>query len=239
MNDTSLPRSATIRIAVCDDVPEDLERLGSMVEELTADREVRVHRHASAQSLLDAGPYDLIFLDIVMEGIDGMEAARALRKRSERCLIVFVSGSREYLVAGYEVEAFRYLLKPFDKEELVRILEQALSRLEDSGLTVRDRDTLRRVPQTQICYIEAQRRISVIHLIDGTELSVHEGISQLEKRLSGDLFVRCQKSFIVNLNQVRALRRYEIELGSGSRIPVGRKLWPIVKERLVHHLSIA
>ncbi len=123
-------------IAVCDDEPLECCRLSTMIRELLEERELSysLRRFQSGRELLDAAEkFDLIFLDILMDGIDGMETARGLLERESESLLVFVSSSRDYVFEAYDVEAFQYLLKPVEAEKLKQVLLRALLKLKKIG----------------------------------------------------------------------------------------------------------
>ena len=114
-----------MRVAVVDDLRMDAENLRGML-----DRRLRsgtfIDLYASGEAFLASqSRYDLIFLDIVMEGMDGIETARQLRARDMDCLIVFLTSSREYVWEAFPMHAFDYLVKPVEQERLDRVLEEA------------------------------------------------------------------------------------------------------------------
>lgn len=230
---------ASLTAAICDDDPDDRGRLQQEISLLAGSRPLRFAEFADGKSLLDsAESFDIIFLDILMEGKNGLEIARAIRKQSNPAMIIFVTQSREHLVAGYEVEAFRYLLKPYTQSDLAAVLEKAFARLDKRGFVVRSGGSVYRIPFEHISYIEAQGRRCLLILTDGSQLSIGEGISQVEKQINPELLIRCQKSFIVNLGQIASLRRYEATLRSGAVIPIGRRLWSEVQDRFISFLAL-
>lgn len=234
---TGFPESLTV--AICDDDAGDRERLRQEIVQLVPSRRLQFAEYADGPALLAAAEsFDLVFLDIIMDRKDGLETAREMRRRNDRSLIVFVTSSRKHLVSGYEVEAFRYLLKPYSTAELAAILEKALARLDARGLVVRAGSTIHRIPFADIRYIEAQGRRCTLFLTNGSKLSVGEGISQLERQLNQEILMRCQKSFIVNLGEIASICRYEATLKNGVVIPIGRRLWPAVQDRFISYLSL-
>lgn len=227
------------RIAICDDDANDRNRLRQEISSLAAMRPLQFAEFADGCSLLNSEEsFDLIFLDIIMDGRNGIETARKMRRRNCHALIIFVTNSHEHLMSGYEVEAFRYLLKPYAASELRDILEKAFERLDKRGLVVRGAGSIWRLPFEQIRYMEAQGRRCRIFLTDGSELTVSQGISQMEKQVNQALLMRCQKSFIVNLEQIVRIRRYEAVLQDGTVIPIGRRLWSAVQDRFLSYLSL-
>lgn len=228
-----------IRIAVCDDVETDRSRLADAIIRLTGHQNVRIRQFASGEELLTCPEsWHIIFLDILMDGVDGMETARRLRERDGSPILIFVSSSPDFLAKGYEVEAFRYLLKPYRTADIAAVLDKAFARVTRRGLVFQAGGSVHRIPYADIAYIEARGRSCELHLTDGCTTTINEGITALEKRVMPESILRCQKSFLVNVAEIRRIRRYEVEMRDGSVVPIGRKWWPQVRTRLVEYCSL-
>ena len=114
-----------MRVAVVDDLRMDAENLRGMLDRRLPSGTF-IDLYASGEAFLASqSRYDLIFLDIVMEGMDGIETARQFRARDMDCLIVFLTSSREYVWEAFPMHAFDYLVKPVEQERLDRVLEEA------------------------------------------------------------------------------------------------------------------
>ena len=123
-----------MRIAVCDDERKAAEDLIARIKKI--DRECRVFCYTEGISLLHDGCFDLVFLDIGMEPMNGMEAAKRLREMNQKVLIVFITALKEYVFDSFEVGAFWYLLKPVSQDKLKDVLYRARKQWEqqnDSG----------------------------------------------------------------------------------------------------------
>jgi DNA-binding LytR/AlgR family response regulator len=230
------------RIAVCDDEKVHRDHLMRAVRGAWEDSEKQceILGFSTGKELLEAAEqscFDLIFLDILMDGMDGMQAAQKLRADGLRTRIVFVTSSPDFVFRGYEVEALRYLMKPFREEQIREVLRACRKdAAQPKELLVRAGAAIHKIPFRDIYYVEAQRKSSAVVLKDRTLLSAH-GISDMEKELPEDLFFRCQKSFIVNLRQVASICRYEATLKNGAAVPVSRAKWAEMKERLIGYLA--
>ena len=230
------------RIAVCDDEKVHREQLEHILRSQWEDpgRQCAVFGYSTGEQLIEAAAqtvFDLVFLDILMEGTDGMQAARKLRADGVRTRIVFVTSSPNFVFEGYEVEALRYLMKPFREEqirEVLRVCRENAAQPEE--LLVRAGAVIHKIQFRDICYVEAQGKSSVIVLGDRRIPSVR-GITEMENELPDNLFFRCQKSFIVNLRQIASICRYETTLKNGAVVPVGRAKWTEMKDRLIGYLA--
>ena len=120
-----------MRIAICDDEKTFISDFTAMISNLYKSLDMIVDQFLSGKALLDSfltQPYDLVFLDIEMPGIDGISLARQLRQQNEDVSIVFVTGHEEYAIKRYGLNALRYLLKPVSEEEVHVILEYVLKK---------------------------------------------------------------------------------------------------------------
>lgn len=217
-----------LRFAVCDDEPYLLDWLCAQVGDCLEDlgrRDFRLARFSGGQALLDAGEdFDLVFLDIQMDPPDGLETARALCRRGDECLVVFLTVLRERVFDAFEVRAFDYLVKPPDPARLRRTLERALGDIEGrrARTLLIQRGTAREVvPLDEIAYCEVMGRKIYLHRADGGVLDYYDKLADLERRLGGGFF-RCHRSYLVNLDRVRGCGGGQVRLSGGEMVPVSR-----------------
>lgn len=217
-----------LHFAVCDDEPYMLDRLSAQISEGLAEldcRDVRLARFSGGQALLEAGErFDLVFLDVQMDPPDGLETARALRRRGDGCLVVFLTVLRERVFDAFEVRAFDYLVKPASPDRLRRTLERALEDLDRrrARTLLVQRGTAREVvPLDEIVYCEVMGRKVYLHREDGGVLDYYDKLADLERRLGGGFF-RCHRSYLVNLDHVRGCGGGQVRLSGGEAVPVSR-----------------
>lgn len=217
-----------LRIAVCDDESHMLDDLSARISDCLdalGCREFRLARFSSGGALLEAGEdFDLIFLDIQMPPPDGLETAKALRRRGDGCLVVFLTVLRERVFDAFEVEAFDYLVKPLDPARLRRTLErvlEALDRRRARTLLVQRGTAREVVPLDEIVYCEVLGRKIYLHRQDGGVLDYYDKLADLERRL-GSGFFRCHRSYLVNLDHVRGCGGGQVRLSGGGAVPVSR-----------------
>ena len=166
------------------------------------------------------GRWDLIFLDIFMPLIDGVEAARRLRKVDGKCEIVFATTSREHGMEGYELHAMDYLTKPIAQQDVDEVMDWYLrERAEQRGeLHLRTQEGEEIVRTLDIRYIETRGHTCVIHM-PNQHLTVRRSIDELSAGLD-DSFFRCHKSFLVNFAHVTEIDRNMFLLDSGDSVPI-------------------
>lgn len=219
-----------LRIAVCDDEQAECELLEKYIREWAAFRayQVAVLCYSGGESLLQAffqKSFDLVLLDIQMQGTDGMCAARKIRAADFDTGIFFVTGYEDYLAEGYEVEAFRYLLKPLRREKLWEALDLFLVRRRRGQRywTVETPEGQKRVALAEIRYLESFGHTCLLYTPEAC-FQVKKGISEIEKELEilGLSVFRTHRSYLVNLAQVTAVGRDRAALAGGSFVPVSR-----------------
>ena len=213
-----------------------------------------------AQALLDSIEYDVVFLDVRMPGMGGLELARALRGRPRSPAVIFTTAYPEHAVTAFELEAVDYLVKPFDGERLHRALERALgnrpaepARDETLGdardaatpttgrepaaarIPVHKGDRVILVDERQVLFAHARRGYAELRTADATLLASFT-LQDLERRLSRD-FCRTHRSYLVNLRHVREVLpsvggALELVMADRSRVPVSRRQAADVRRRL-------
>ena len=115
-----------MRIAICDDEKIIRELIGNKVKEQYPDSEI-VFYQSGEELLLSDKHVDILFLDIQMSGIDGMETARELRKKDKNVILIFVTAVEEYVFHAFDVKAFHYIVKPIDHKKFSMILQKAVN----------------------------------------------------------------------------------------------------------------
>ena len=217
-----------IHFAICDDEPAQARLLSQLVSGWCAGQgeACQITCYPSAEALLfaweDEPSADILLLDILMGQMNGMELARRLRQRRERLQILFITGTPDFVFAGYGVEAVSYLMKPVKEEELFRCLALAQSRLarQEPEVLVEAGDVCRRVPLAEISYLESFGHTTVLHTTRG-DLESRKGIQAWEDALVGGGFFRLHRSYLICLDHVAAITKTAVEMDSGIRLPIG------------------
>lgn len=227
-----------ISVMICDDLEEERAALARMVRQYCqrCALELRLDVASSGEELLDRwtlGQWDLVFLDIFMDGMTGVETARSLRQRGEECAMVFATTSQEHGMEGFDLQVMDYLLKPFDQGQLERTMDwfvqQTADRLrllrvdmEGEELTIRVGD---------IDYVEMYRHTAAIHA-GGRVYGLRRTMDALEDELKDSRFFRCHRSYLVNLDRVQALQQRDFVMENGQRVPISLKSFGEARRRL-------
>lgn len=180
---------------------------------------------SGGRSLLESGcAFDVIFLDIQMDGPDGMETARALRQRGNRSLLIFVTVLKECVFDAFETEAYDYLVKPLDGGRFKRTMDRVIRSLEqrrEKSMVVRRGTLCEVILLGEIVYCEVQGRKIYVHRSGGKITDYYDRLEDLERRVDGRFF-RCHRSYLVNLAYVRGCSAGQVLLSQGGKIPVSR-----------------
>lgn len=195
---------------------------------------------ASAGALLHAiqtgGAFQILLLDVMMEGMDGMELAAALRAGQEEAAIVFISSNREMALRGYEVAA-RYLAKPLDAEKLREaLLHCCAAYLQPREIVLPTSEGQSKVNVRAIVYVEPWDRGVRLHFAH-KKVEVRMSISQVAALLPEHQFAYCHRTLLVNLAYVRHLRYCELELKSGERLPISKYRLAQFKSEFMKYLK--
>ena len=218
-----------LHIAVVDDQKSDRTVLENGLREFFADfPDVHpvIECYCRAESLLlkfTESRYQLVFLDICMDSMNGIELAKRLREEDSKLLIVFLTSSREYAFDAFPVHPFDYLMKPCSTENLSRVLSEAMRVLRsgDPEITVRVSRAVYQVPLRKISSVESQGHIVEIHLTTGEILRSIMTFSEVSKCLADDKrFLLCNRGLLVNMDRVLSLNGETLKMKDGTVYPL-------------------
>jgi len=225
-----------LRIAVCDDDAVELERASALLESYLEGRpqlSAHLSRFKDGWSLLDAlehgDTFDLYLLDVLMQGLNGIEVGKTIRQMGRDGAIVYLTASPDYAVDSYLTQAFYYLLKPVNREQFFEVLDRAVAALQErknQATIVNTPSGLRSIPLNDILYIERVDRFMRYYLTNGETVdsrtlrgSFREGLTAL---LTDGRFHLCGASFALGLHHITSVERNQAVLDSGGRVPVSR-----------------
>lgn len=230
-----------MNIAICDDDLAQTNYLSSLVRSWAdnANTPVTIEQFASAEAFQFAwsgdGRFDCLLLDVQMPGQNGLDLAKAIRRKDDRLVIIFISGYTEYLPEGYEVSALHYLIKPIKDDKLFECLDKACKRLqaETPVLLVDCGGESVRIRQDEILYLEAFAHTVMINTTD-RRYEVRVSLGGLAKSMDSALFFQPHRSYYVGLKYVRQIGKAELILDNGTKIPVSRRLYNEVNRQFIN-----
>lgn len=213
-------------IAICDDENVICHQIEQLIKEQKTDCDIR--KFLSGEELLrEENGFDLIFLDIQMEGINGIETARRLQKKQGEAILIFVTGLKEYVFEAFDVSAFHYLLKPIDAEKFEEVFARAWKeaekrkRNETGFLLIRTRNRTFPLPKDSILYVESRGKKAEIHTARET-ISMYASLSGLQAEL-GEEFYRSHRGYLVNMAYVSEYYHDSILLANGESIYLAKE----------------
>ena len=235
-----------MRIAICEDNREHAEILAGMVNHWAKkeDMQVSIGYYQSAEQFLfcmkDEPPYDLAFLDIQMSKINGLQLARMIREEDRLIFLVFTTALKKYAPKGYEVSAFRYLIKPLQEDEVFQALSAASQMLEvrkKEAIIVTQSDKSRRVFMDDIYYIEVDNHHIILHLRDET-IRFKAKLKELETQFKEPQFCKCHRSYIVNMKYAGRISREGVEIDGKKTLPISKSRWEALNHCYMEYYMI-
>ena len=214
-----------MQIAICDDEKNIRELISEKVLKQFPEAEVDFYSSGD-ELLLSDKPIDILFLDIQMSGRNGMEAARELRKKDKKIIIVFVTAAEEYVFQAFDVGAFHYIVKPIDDEKFTDVLCRAVDELntqemqiqtpEERHLMINNGGVHIKVTIDDIVYAEVFNRKVVVHKLNET-IEYYGKMSDLEA-VAGENFFRTHRAYLINFKYVEKYDASTIYLEKGTAI---------------------
>ena len=229
-------------IAICDDNPIALQKIKDIVDEFILyhkqTHSITVRSFSNGEDLQRHiqryGVFDLLILDIVMPGINGIDLAKYLRSKNDNCRIIFLTNSPEFAIDSYKVSAFYYLLKSDARTELKLLLQKALDEINEENcgsVVVKEKGRLIKVPIHSIHYLECINHTVYFHLHKNEVISCYSALSDFSDALAiNQRFVKCHKSFIVNLNYVMSITNKDFIMDDNTPIPISRQAYKQIKD---------
>ena len=168
--------------------------------------------------------YDILFLDIRFNNCDiGIDVAKKLRKAGNTSLIILLTSLHSKAIEGYEIGAYRYIVKPIIKEKMYAVLDEAISSIRSNYrvILVKDMYNTVVVKIQQILYIYSNARKRCLVTLDG-EIETWEQLKSIYEKLPQEQFAYAQKGFVVNYKMIKKLNKTGVELVNGENVPISR-----------------
>ena len=229
-----------MRIAVCDD--EELFRIEfkSVLDKVLINAEYDIDTFSGGSSLYEAflkNPFDLVFLDIEMPGIDGITLAKRLRAVYENVQIVFLTSHIEYALEGYEVNALRYLVKPVDMNKLSEVLKYIQDKKNNSRqIMIKQEGEDIVIDISDIIYMESMDK-NVRIVTSKSEYITRYNISDYEEELKNSGFLRIHRGYLISLSKVKKIVKNDVVMDGDISLPVSRSNVKALKDALYAYVE--
>ena len=231
-----------IYIAICDDDALDIQSLEKHLAKLSEyDLSAKILTYQDPTELVEdirrGYRFNLIFMDMHMKPINGIDASMKIRQYDQAVPLVIVTATSEFAVDGYKVEALRYLIKPIKEEELLKVVVPILQKnkfLNQQFFTFQGAEGLTRLPVGDIYYFQSDLRDIKVVSTEGASIFTGK-ISEIADNMDKFDFVRTHKSYVVNLHKIETLNAQELTLSNGEHLPVSKHRY---KDIMLRYLDI-
>lgn len=229
-----------IRAAFCDDDINALNELGVLLDQYCRERSREIARTAFSSPVellaeIERGArFDILFLDVLMPGHNGIETAAEIRDYDANVKIVFLTASPEFAVQSYAVRAYFYQLKPLRAENFFQVMDRALEECrqeQESSLILRCGGALTRIELGRLEFCEVFHRTLLFHLSSGKVLESTGSLDELDRQLAScGRFLRVHRSYMINLDYVRNISSQAVTMTSLTEIPIPRRKYNEIKD---------
>lgn len=230
-----------LHIAICDDEKEFVTHLTRLLEQYSAEsgEEIKVTAYYDGLDLIEKydATIDLIFLDIQMRLVNGLEAAKRIRQMDENVGLIFLTTLTQYGLEGYKYQATNYIIKPIKYIRLKAEMNQWLKRYKKNdspSLVISNSSGKYKVFLKSLRYVETFDRNLLLHT-EQENIVCYKNMKEMERELNDKGFARCHTSYIVNLSYVKGIHKLELELISGEKLPISQPRRKEFTERLTEY----
>lgn len=216
----------TLKIAICEDELFMRELLSKQVTDFMSNKEINfsIDLFATATEFYKSvSDYDLILMDYALPDGTGMEIAKKIRLTNKKATIVFITAYSEYVFESFEVDTFRYLLKPVNQEELNKMLNDYINNFEQFSrieIPLTSGTVFVNIPE--IMYIESNGRYSTVRLNSTTYIST-KPLSSFQAEINSYRFFRTHRTFLVNMKYIAEIDGHIITLTNGEKVEISRR----------------
>jgi DNA-binding LytR/AlgR family response regulator len=212
-----------MHLALCDDSKSDRQDFKEKLH-VCLDGNHKISEYSCAEALIadvqeEYENFDIIFLDILMDGMNGLDAAKRLRQMGCRSKIIFVSYSDEFALESYEVASSGYLLKPVRQDKLKMFLDRIIQNEKRSRIELRHKGNYTYLYTDEILWAESQNNQVLIYLKNAQVYTQRKKLDEIEEMIHDENFLRCHQSYLINMNYVKQINDC-FEMSDGAQIPI-------------------
>ena len=241
----------SMRIAIIEDEQLHKDLLEAFIKKWAENnknisKETVIKNYENAEQFLfnydDEAPFDILFIDIQMSGMNGMDMAKRVREKDRAVSLVFTTGITDYIQEGYDVEAMHYLIKPLREEKVYECLEKAASRKKtEKYIIVHTEEDILKLNTEAVNYVEAREHRCIVAMDkklsknNNNMINIRESLSEMEKLLDEVDFVKCHRSYICRIGSIYRIEKTDVYFDDGSSIPVSRRMYDNVNKAFIKY----
>ncbi len=211
-----------VDIAIVENDLNDTSNLKKEVEnyfEMIDSIDFKIHTFSNPLTFLDMEKkeYDIIFLDILMPKMNGMDLAHEIRKRNDKSILIFVTNLTSYAISGYEVGVLDYFVKPVNRQHFLKTMDKAMRELrnnEKKFITLKNKTTVKIVSIKDILYFEADSHLITYNFVNDESFSVWGSVKGELDKFDNNVFIRINSSQVVNAHHITSFDNNKIKLGN-------------------------
>lgn len=231
-----------MRIAVCDDSSLDRELFVALLHHYFVNKPIsnEIIQYENGVDLLhdveDDMWFDIVFLDIYMNDLLGIDVAHKLRSLGYRGHIIFLTATADFAVDSYEVEALGYLLKPLSFEKLSHVMDRAIRAMTTNTYLVKNHSKIIRVPYHEILYAESMNSKCIMHCCNDQSYVIYKRLTTIEHELNDKRFLRCHQSYLVNMDHIHQVDS-QFTLVTGDTVAIRQRDLKSIRQAVLHYLD--
>lgn len=224
-----------LKFAICEDDIKQCQIIENLINNAKLKGSYKVEKFNSGEALVEAyykqERYSIIFLDMQMGELDGIQTAKIIRKYDKSCLIIIITSIIEYAMDGYSINAYDFILKPVDEAKFFLTLEKAIKKLNKNKVYILQlKEKMAILKLSDIMYIESNKKKIYIHC-EKKIYTNNENITVAEKKLAEEGFIRISRFYLVNMQYIKEIRVKEIILTTGVSLIYSESIRKEIKEK--------
>ncbi len=237
-----------LQIAICDDEPFYQEKIKLLLKQYLAKHDLHysIHCFLSGEAFLaqsqNSVKYDVIFMDINMENLDGIQTAIQIRSFHSDTYLVFVTAFIDYALEGYKVNATRYIMKDTLDIAVFECMDAILQKMQLEQVSFAFIDGERKLYTDNILYVESRKHKSIFFYMSAgksdagiVQYQIYDKLDTIEQALLLYGFLRIHKSYLINMKHLHRISNYTAFLDTGKQLPVPRLRYQAVKETFISY----